>query len=131
PAWDVAAGGERRASLQDPCFARRMNDKSPAAHSLPRGAPRRHRDWGGRTRTCNLPVNSRPLCLLSYTPIASLVLTLALGGPAHLLAIPPALTLSRKLTACGGGIKPAAARPRASRRPFRGQERAMDGERRV
>ena len=25
-------------------------------------------DWGGRNRTCNLPVNSRALCQLSYTP---------------------------------------------------------------
>lgn len=24
--------------------------------------------WGGRLRTCNLPVNSRALCQLSYTP---------------------------------------------------------------
>ncbi len=25
-------------------------------------------NWGGRIRTCNLPVNSRALCRLSYTP---------------------------------------------------------------
>ena len=24
--------------------------------------------WGGRTRTCDKPINSRPLCQLSYTP---------------------------------------------------------------
>ena len=26
-------------------------------------------DWGGGIRTCNLPVNSRTLCQLSYTPL--------------------------------------------------------------
>lgn len=26
------------------------------------------RNWGGRIRTCDLPVNSRALCQLSYTP---------------------------------------------------------------
>ena len=24
--------------------------------------------WGGRTRTCNFPVNSRAVCQLTYTP---------------------------------------------------------------
>ncbi len=32
-------------------------------------APSGQSDWGGRGRTCNLPVNSRALCQLSYTPL--------------------------------------------------------------
>src|SRR5690606_532301 len=84
--------------------------RAPPAHTLPRGAPLLRHDWGGRTRTCNLPVNSRPLCPLSYTPSAGLVSTPAAGAPAYLLAAPPAPSPLSNLTVREGGIKPGVTR---------------------
>src|SRR5690606_18636087 len=76
----------------------------------PRGAPRLRQDRAGGTRTCNLPVNSRPLCPLSYTPSAGLVSTPAAGAPAYLLAAPPAPSPLSNLTVREGGIKPGVTR---------------------
>ena len=53
-------------------------------------------DWGGRGRTCNLPVNSRALCQLSYTPRSCL----AFGRPWG-----PAYFSSRPLRQGGQGPK--------------------------
>lgn len=59
-----------------------------------------HHGWGGRYRTCDLAVNSRPLSLLSYTPV--------LGS-----------------TSASGGLRPESARCRGLRR--RGSWRAGRG----
>ncbi len=62
----------------------------PVGQPRPEGGPpllngrrRNLRNWGGWIRTTNLPVNSRALCQLSYTPIEWLPRTYRLA------AVPP------------------------------------------
>jgi len=50
--------------VQEVCIS--MGIQKPRGRLSPAGFDLN--SWGDRTRTCNLPVNSRPLCQLSYTP---------------------------------------------------------------